>query len=236
MRNISDIPPWNHTPASKEKKKLFPQVTHRYPQNIRLISYNSCDISFCSFAYYKPWASYGCWCPQGATLALQPCHAMHRLSHQAGTNPRWPPTAAALTSRPWLERVRDHEEFANRWPVAHNKFLPSLKDCTNSPLHECVPCWGDGGGTIHPSHRAGLALVHGVTTICHVCLLSAFCGMQTVDGGMKTMKVYIEVMEKLLVTSWLMCKHGSLVRPWAWRQVQCVLNFVMNCHISKSTH
>lgn len=105
---------------------------------------------------------YGRWSPQGATLALQPCHTMHRLSHQAGTNPRCPPTVAALTSPPWLGRVRDRE-------AAHNTFLPTSKDCMNSPLHACVLHWGDGGGTIHPSHRVGLALVHGVTTICQ-CL------------------------------------------------------------------
>lgn len=36
MRNFSDIPPWNHTPALKEKKKLFPQITHRYHKNIHI--------------------------------------------------------------------------------------------------------------------------------------------------------------------------------------------------------
>lgn len=82
--------------------------------------------------------SHGPWRSQGGTLALQPCHAGHRPSHQAGTNPCCPPMAADLMSPPWLGRVKEHEEFSNRGLTAHNMFLPASKGCTNSPLDECI--------------------------------------------------------------------------------------------------
>lgn len=53
--------------------------------------------------------SHGHWRSQGGTLALQPPHAVHRPSHQAGTNPCCPPMAADLMSPLWLGRVRDHQ-------------------------------------------------------------------------------------------------------------------------------
>lgn len=68
----------------------------------------------------------------------------------------------------------------------------------------------------------------------HLSCLPSSCSLWDAYyvGGMKIMKVYIEFVEKLLVTSWLVCKHGPLVRPWAGTQVQYLLSFVLNCHIT----
>lgn len=51
-----------------------------------------------------------------------------------------------------------------------------------SPLQECVPPWSDPGGTTHPSRRAGLTLVLGVTTLISSCSL---WGENYRWGGMK---------------------------------------------------
>lgn len=177
-KNNSDIPIRKHMPASKEKKKLFPWVTHRHPQNIRLLSYNSCDISFCSFTDHWLWPLESPGSRRG-TAAMSGCA---QAFPSGGWTPRCPPTVAALMPPPWLGRDKHHVDFTNRWPAAHNMFLPTLKDCMNGPLRESVPHWGDVRGTTHLSDRAGLALVHGVTPTCHICLLRALGGMQTVDG------------------------------------------------------
>lgn len=64
-KTISDIPVWNHTPASKGKESLTvceqqqkiisssnPWIMNRCSQNIHLVCYYSSLLSFCSFTYY----------------------------------------------------------------------------------------------------------------------------------------------------------------------------------------
>lgn len=82
-KTISDIPVWNHTPASKGKESLTiceqqqkiisssnPWIMNRCSQNIHLVCYYSSLLSFCSFTYYT-WSATAAESP----LALQLCCA-----------------------------------------------------------------------------------------------------------------------------------------------------------------